>query len=172
MVLFILEKNIDSDTFIKECLSRYIELSKKMNLEVKEECLNEENFLDKVKINRDTKPYLTIDDKKIDIYFNISHTDGAMVALFSNEEVGVDIEKIKERNFKKVAKRENIECSSLDEFIAKWTQCEAYIKLKNMHLTDISKNKEFDFSIVKTIDILKNYYISFAPNKETIIIIL
>ena len=50
--------------------------------------------------------------------------------------------------------------------------CESYIKLNNMKLGDIKYNKSFDFSKVRTIDVIKGYYLSYAPNKEIVIKIM
>jgi 4'-phosphopantetheinyl transferase len=80
------------------------------------------------------KPYL----KGFPIHFNISHSGDFVVCAFSEEEVGVDIEKIKEVDFK-IAKRffSKQECEDLfakeenerlDYFFSLWTLKESYLK--------------------------------------------
>lgn len=172
MVLFILEKNIDSDCFIKICLKRYLDIAKSLDLGVDSKLLNDQNLPEKVVINRGKKPYFTVDNKPINIHFNLSHTTGAMVLLMDTLEVGVDIEKIKDRDYKAIAKRENLEVSSLEDFYKMWTKCEAYIKYYGDNIASIKTNKDFDLSTVKTIDVLAGYVISIKPFDNLLISIL
>ena len=172
MVLFILEKNIDSDYFIKMCLKQYLNMANNLNLDVDLELLNDKNLVEKIHINRDKKPYFTVDNKPINIYFNLSHTKGAMVLLMDTNEVGVDIEKIKDRDYKAIAKRENFEVSSLVDFYKMWTKCEAFVKYYGDSFANIKNNKDFDLSTVKTIDVLDGYVISIKPYDNLLISIL
>lgn len=47
-----------------------------------------------IEIKRDSgrKPYVTIQGKRLLDFFNISHTSGVGVVIFSNHDVGIDIE--------------------------------------------------------------------------------
>ena len=172
MVLFILEKNIDSDEFIRVCLNKYLEIAKGLNLSVETSLLNMDNLAEKVVINRDKKPYFTLNKQPINIKFNLSHTSGAMVLLMDTKEVGVDIEKIKDRDYKAISKRENFDVDSLEDFYKKWTKCEAYLKYYGGSVLSVKNNKNFDLNSVKTIDILDGYSISIKPFDNLLISIL
>lgn len=79
------------------------------------------------------KPYL----KDHDVYFNISHTNGAIAIAFSESETGVDIEHVRPTDTK-IANRffceseaaflEKVENKNA-EFLKMWTRKEAYIKM-------------------------------------------
>ena len=90
--------------------------------------------------------------KYSDIKFSISHSDCWVVVAFSKNEIGVDIEKIKQRDYKALAKRMNFELKedSLSDFYRCWTLFEAEYKLQQ-------KAKS-----VKTIDFMNEYKISIA----------
>jgi 4'-phosphopantetheinyl transferase len=88
------------------------------------------------------KPYLkNVPDGKTDIHFNVSHSHGGILLGFSRDgEIGVDIEKIREReSFEEIAqrffaKREWDELQALGKgqrlsgFFRCWTRKEAFIK--------------------------------------------
>lgn len=109
--------------------------------------------------NENGKPYLK------NIYFNISHSGDYVMCAISNEEIGCDIEKIKEIDMK-IAKRffceseyQNIITTKDDDLFFKyWTLKESYMKNvalglslglnnceivldENIHLKDNSKFK-------------------------------
>ncbi len=90
--------------------------------------------------------------KYSDIKFSISHSDCWVVVAFSKNEIGVDIEKIKQRDYKALAERMNFELKedSLSDFYRCWTIYEAEYKLQQ-------KAKS-----VKTIDFKNEYKISIA----------
>ena len=90
--------------------------------------------------------------KYSDIKFSISHSDCWVVVAFSKNEIGVDIEKIKQRDYKALAERMNFELKedSLSDFYRCWTLFEAEYKLQQ-------KAKS-----VKTIDFMNEYKISIA----------
>lgn len=93
------------------------------------------------------KPYITIQGRKLYDFFNISHTSDVGVVVFSNYEIGIDIERI-EKPGKKIAHRffhENEKKyleSSVNEpecrkrFYEIWTKKEAYLKWNGTGLTD------------------------------------
>lgn len=83
--------------------------------------------------NQFGKPYLK---NYNDFYFNISHSQDVIVVSFSNSEIGVDIERIKESDIR-IAKRlfsqnEQLYIMSADNsseaFYEIWTRKETYIK--------------------------------------------
>ena len=71
------------------------------------------------------KPYLATREK----FFSLSHSGKYIVICFSDYECGIDIEKIKNRNFNAISDRMNFRCSSLDEFYFEWTKYEAEYKM-------------------------------------------
>jgi len=87
----------------------------------------------KFSVNEYGKPYL---QGYSDFHFNISHTRNALVATFSNDEIGIDIERIKPVDLK-IADRfftsdEQINIRQSENkdiaFYDIWTKKEAYIK--------------------------------------------
>lgn len=117
------------------------------------------------------KPYL----KDQSVYFNISHTDGAIAIAFSDNEVGIDIEQKREADVK-IARRfftqneaEYVENSAdkTAEFLKLWTKKEAYIKMLGEGISlglntfdvisdDLSKK-------IKTFEI-EGFYVSVCSN--------
>ncbi len=86
-------------------------------------------------IFEDGKPIL-IDGGK---HFSISHSEELIAIAFSDSNCGVDIEKIKLREFKKIADRMNFEAETLGEFYEEWTKYEALYKLgKNIEYGSIA----------------------------------
>ena len=85
-----------------------------------------------IKKNEYGKPFI----EDIDIYFNVSHSGHWVVGAIDKKPIGIDIEEIKERGYKKLAKRfftedENnyiLEEDSLNRFFRIWTMKESYIK--------------------------------------------
>lgn len=71
------------------------------------------------------KPMLSTNEK----YFSISHSGEYIVLAFSDHKCGVDIEKIKTRNYTKIAARKGFKSASLKEFYFDWTKYEAEYKL-------------------------------------------
>ncbi|MBR6098327.1 hypothetical protein IKP85_01110 [bacterium] len=95
--------------------------------------------------------------KYSDIKFSISHSKNIVLAAFDENSLGVDIEFMKDRDFKSLSGHYGITATDKDEFYRQWTQLEAEIKLqsekgfvytdkfeKDYMLTVISSNsKEF-----------------------------
>ena len=73
----------------------------------------------------DGKPML-LDGGK---YFSISHSEDLIALAFSDSNCGVDIEKIKLREFTSIAERMGFEANTLGEFYEEWTKYEATYKL-------------------------------------------
>ena len=101
------------------------------------------------------KPYLLNGDK----HFSISHCKQVISIAFSDCDCGVDIEQIKQREYKKIAVRKNFNSNSLEEFYCDWTKYEAEYKLNGIAqaykqfqyeeymITAVSKNPQEDFEI-------------------------
>ena len=120
------------------------------------------------------KPYL---EENADIYFNISHTKGAVAIAFCDSETGVDIEherpinpKIAGRHFCDdemiVIEKSN---NTNAELLKMWTRKEAYIKMSGEGLSSgLNTFNTLDKKIarkIKTFEI-EGFYISVCSEKE------
>jgi len=118
--------------------------------------------------NQYKKPYLK---NYNDFHFNISHTHNSIAVAFSNSEIGVDIEKIRERDLQIIQRifslqeREYILSADNQDmaFYEIWTRKEAYIKYLGKSLFILLKsfdtmNNEIN-KIIKTV-VLHNNVIS------------
>lgn len=104
---------------------------------------------EEVQIKKDSrgKPYVTIRGEKSSDFFNISHTSGVGVIIFSNHEVGIDIEMIGNaddriaQRFFQVNEKQYLHDSTDDmeyqrRFYEIWTKKEAYLKWNGIGLAD------------------------------------
>lgn len=79
------------------------------------------------------------------IYFSLSHTKGAVCAAFSDDEVGVDIER-SDRTVSEAARlrvlseRELSACADGEEFIKAWVRKEAFLKRLGVGITRDLRN--------------------------------
>lgn len=71
------------------------------------------------------KPML-LDGRK---HFSISHSNDLIAIAFSDSNCGVDIEKVKLREFQSISERMGFEANTLGEFYEEWTRYEALYKL-------------------------------------------
>ena len=93
------------------------------------------------------KPYLITREK----FFSLSHSKKYIAIGISNHECGIDIEKIKQRDFKAISERMNFKAENLKEFYFEWTKYEAEYKLG-----EISKSinqTEFDGYIITAVSL-------------------
>ncbi len=58
-------------------------------------------------------------------YFNLSHSGGVMMLGISHSPIGVDIEKIRDIDYKKF---DFIDADDIEDFFEKWTERESYLK--------------------------------------------
>jgi len=105
-------------------------------------------------LNEKGKPILKNGKKS----FSISHCNKYIVLAFSDYKCGIDIEEVKERNYKKISDRMGFNSSSLKEFYLDWTQYEAEYKLgtkarsifkfglPNYFITAVSESKDEIFN--------------------------
>ena len=103
----------------------------------------------------DKKPKLRTEKK----YFSISHSNEYIAIAFSDFECGIDIEEVKQRDYKKISARMNFDSRSLEDFYSDWTKFEAEYKLDsepksmyNFHIpkyavTAVSTNKNEHFDV-------------------------
>lgn len=61
--------------------------------------------------------------------FSVSHSGEYIAIAFSDFKCGIDIEKIKPRNYQKISERMKFDSGSLKEFYINWTKYEANYKL-------------------------------------------
>ena len=62
-------------------------------------------------------------------HFSISHSEDLIAIAFSDTNCGIDIEKIKLREFKKISDKMKFNAETLGEFYQEWTKYEALYKL-------------------------------------------
>ena len=85
----------------------------------------------------DKKPKLKDGEK----YFSISHSNEYIAIAVSDFDCGIDIEEIKNRDYKKISKRMKFNSDSLESFYMNWTKYEAEYKL------GIKSNAIYSFQI-------------------------
>ena len=102
--------------------------------------------------------------KHSDIEFSISHSDCIAAVCFDSSAVGLDIEKIKQRDYIAIADRMNFRLreNTIEEFYKEWTLYEASYKLQDKvrsHISQIfcdnymmsvvsNKNQQIDLNII------------------------
>ena len=97
--------------------------------------------------NKNGKPYI----RNYPIYFNISHSNNYVICVISNNEIGVDIEKIKTTNIRTISQyatndeikyifsnKKNINKRAIEIYTLK----ESFFKMKGLNLNNI-KNINF-----------------------------
>ena len=98
-------------------------------------------------IYEDKKPVL----KSGEYNFSVSHCENIVVVGFSRNNIGVDTERMRERNFERLAKRYDISPTK-EEFYKFWTKYEAVIKLGTTPKLVISKIIEDDYMLTCVLD--------------------
>lgn len=75
-----------------------------------------------------------------DIHFSISHSENIILIAFDKNPIGIDIEIMKERNFKELFARYNYKGENISKelFYKFWTEYEAGIKLQGTPKTKIN----------------------------------
>ena len=134
MEIFIINiKNTEkvSDETLKHYQKKDISVEEKRKIH----CLSYllvDKFLDEVYgiknrelVFEDGKPIL-LDGRK---HFSISHSNDLIAIAFSDSNCGVDIEKVKLREFQSISERMGFEANTLGEFYEEWTRYEALYKL-------------------------------------------
>lgn len=69
--------------------------------------------------------------KNADLCFNISHSNNIVAVAFDNIPLGLDVEHMKDRNFKMLLERYNIDSNDKNLFYQFWTEYEASIKIQS-----------------------------------------
>ena len=153
MEIFIIEIN-NADKVNPETLKLYQKKDISDEEKLKVHCLSYllvDKFLEEVYgiksreiVFEDGKPIL-IDGGK---HFSISHSEDLIAIAFSDSNCGVDIEKIKLREFKKIADRMKFEAETLGQFYEEWTKYEAMYKLgKNVEYGSVANFDLEDYAL-------------------------
>jgi hypothetical protein len=79
------------------------------------------------------------------IHFSITHSNKIIAVGFDNFPLGLDIEYMKERDFKALSKHYDIKTSDKIEFYKKWTQIEAEIKIQSEIKQMVTEEFENDY---------------------------
>ncbi len=119
--------------------------------------------------NEHGKPYL----KDLPCYFNISHSRDFVVCAVSENEIGIDIEKIRPIDLK-IAKRVFNETelkllfttpkeNQQDIFFSLWTQKEAILKCLGTGFSDNKNHNKSDFEITQFK--IHDYFVTIATKK-------
>ena len=113
MILFFAKGECDSDLFVKYCYGHYHSIMSSLgnDLPATVEIIREEG----------EKPRFDTDEA----YFNLSHSHGVLFVGISFAPIGVDIEKVRDVDYKKFA---FIDAKDEQDFFEKWTERESYVK--------------------------------------------
>lgn len=174
MIIFSKYGHYNRRSFIEECFDKYITIINKTKLKdtLKLDAL-------KVDCGKNNKPYFK---DYPNIRFSISHSGELVVLAMSDTEVGIDIEKIKPRDYEAIVERhftkgESKMVNSLEDFLKVWTKKEAYLKLTSEGLgglngCDVSKSitYENDLLMFTTLDIFEGYIGAVVSVEQPIII--
>ncbi|HKL93719.1 MAG TPA: hypothetical protein VJZ69_00355 [Clostridia bacterium] len=134
MIIFFGKGKFDSDTLIKDCLRRYAVLLQDLRLQNDATLTQKE--VDSAVIAREGKPHF----EHLDLRFSLSHSHGAFLLAFSANEVGVDLELVRNIEHNRFVRL--IDCDSTEEFFKKWTTYEALGKYKGLGAHIILGGKE------------------------------
>lgn len=113
MVLFFARGEADSDKFVKFCYGHYRDIMYR----------NGNDLPQSLEIVREEGQKPRFDSEEV--FFNLSHSHGVIMLGISHTPIGVDIEKIREIDYKKFS---FIEAEDEEEFFEKWTERESYLK--------------------------------------------
>ena len=120
------------------------------------------------------KPYIT---ENKNVFINMSHTNNCVICAISDDEVGVDVEKIRPINLnisKKICtpseqKLFHISSNKLNYLLEIWTKKESYVKMKSGNIfTGCSKINTTTLSNIHCFN-HKNFIISVSSKKHNIV---
>lgn len=99
--------------------------------------------------------------KNSELHFSISHSNNIVMAAFDENPVGLDIEFMKERNFKEIFERYNYKGKNISKelFYKFWTEYEADIKLQGSPKTKITFPFKDNFMVTVAGNFDENYQI-------------
>ena len=97
--------------------------------------------------------------KTENINFSISHSHNIVAVGFCKYNIGIDVEKMKDRDFSRLAKRYNINPEK-KEFYEFWTKYEAEIKLGKISQWSYTSLIEDEYMLSCVSDYNKNYKVN------------
>lgn len=117
------------------------------------------------------KPYLLNDPT---VFFSLSHTDGLWVCAVSDDEVGIDAEKIRPlKNAAKIARRflpkdagDLVEKNGIGEFFRQWTAFESRAKQSGDGLSKIGGKSPKKGLKIRFVDIKAGYACALCAKGE------
>ena len=133
MVLFFARGELNSDDFVKFCYGHYRDIMSQYGADLPKslEIIREEG----------QKPRFDSEE----VFFNLSHSHGVIMLGISHTPIGVDIEKIRDIDYKKFT---FIDAEDLEDFFEKWTERESYLKWTGEGLSafrrEIPKDAHFE----------------------------
>lgn len=153
MILFFAKGEIESDKFIEYCYGQYRLIMKNYGADLPE----------KVEIVREKgkKPRLNVDEA----HFSLSHSDGVVMAGFSHAPIGVDIERVREIDFKTIS---FIEADGVEDFFKKWTERESYVKFTGEGLSGIRREIPVEAHF-EHFPVFDNYHACVCAEEQSII---
>lgn len=119
---------------------------------------------------RNNKPCL----ENNEVYFSISHSKNIVMVAFSKNNIGVDVEFMRERDFSKIYSRYALSnnCHDKIEFYKFWTKHESEIKLQEKVVSSYSSkfldNYFFTIAISEKLDIKNNIEFKEITNDDFI----
>lgn len=119
------------------------------------------NLKDTTIVLKNRKPYF-LDSK---IFFSITHSNDIILAAFETSNIGVDVEYMKERDYKALLERygENINNPTKEQFYKFWTKEEAKFKLGSDFKSICTTTLEDNYMLTCVCD--KPIASSFVPTK-------
>lgn len=169
MLVFI-NKNYNKENrreFVEECFLRYLKFYGETASAVPDEAKG-----------KNDKPYFP---SRPDVRFSLSHSDNYAVLAMGETEIGCDIEKVRDINYKPIANRwfsggEIDAADSVENYFSVWTKKEAYLKLTADGLAgikkfDVTKPLEFDGKpvVLTSIDFLPGFKGAIAAAEQEIV---
>ena len=85
--------------------------------------------------------------KNANLCFNISHSNNIVAVAFDIMPLGLDVEYMKERDFKALLERYNINSDNKDLFYQFWTEYEASIKIQSETIQKICFKLKDDYML-------------------------
>lgn len=167
--------------FFKERINKFTNIEEK-NIRINlyyylQKKLKEKNISLSFALNSFGKIYLN----EISVYISLTHSKGYFAFAISDEEVGLDIEKIRNNVNERISYRISKEKIKKDEIIKIWTVKESYLKYLGVGITTDLKNVVFDEESVSLNSLMVAKYQNFkideiyeltvcSKNKQKVII--